>query len=47
LGGNRLTPEEIADLTAPATVACTPWVRSINEYGGRAETTAGSCARFG
>ena len=42
-----LTAEQVADLIAPATVTCAPWIRSVNEYGCRAETTDGSCARFG
>ena len=35
--GRGLTAEEIADLIAPATIACAPWLRSINQYGCRAE----------
>jgi hypothetical protein len=46
-GAAGLTAEEVADLMAPATVASLPWVRSVNEYGCRVETTAGSVARFG
>ena len=32
---------------APAPPSFAPWVRSINEYGCRAETTNASVARFG